>query len=250
MLAAHLHGVALRLVQGNLPVGQVALVACDDDGSLGGQVALQLLHPHVHFRPALQVGDVVHDQGPLCALVVHLVQCVVPLLSRGVPDVEGDLVAAGHLDRLGEAAGVHCADLLLVEVAATKAECEGGLADTGLPQHDHLEGGLRCALFLHCDLLLIINILFALIIINDTATYNYIIATTNDRHYHRRGQGALTPREASANAITRREQGEAAAIPKREHHREPQGVLAQDGLWGETPSIRRLHSQRALTPVY
>jgi hypothetical protein len=63
VLATHTHGVALGLVQGDLPVWQVAFISCNDDWGIGWQVALQLLHPDVDLGPGLKVGDVINDQS-------------------------------------------------------------------------------------------------------------------------------------------------------------------------------------------
>ena len=96
MLASNPHGVALGLVQGYLPILDIAFIARDDDWCLGGEVSLQLLDPHIDLVPRLQVSDVVYNESPLCALIVNLVEGMISLLSGCVPDVERVLLSAGQ----------------------------------------------------------------------------------------------------------------------------------------------------------
>lgn len=51
MLAADTHRVSLGLIERDLPILDVALVAGDDDRRLCGEVPLQLLDPHAHLVP-------------------------------------------------------------------------------------------------------------------------------------------------------------------------------------------------------
>ena len=78
---------------------------------------MQLLDPHIDLVPRLQVGDIIYNQCTLRTLVVDLVERVVSLLARCVPDVERVLLSnrKGHL--LGQARRVDGTDLFLVKVA-------------------------------------------------------------------------------------------------------------------------------------
>lgn len=62
VLASEAHGVAFGLLEGYLPVRDVALVARDENGRLLGKVREQLLHPYLHLVPRLEVRDIIYNQ--------------------------------------------------------------------------------------------------------------------------------------------------------------------------------------------
>ena len=61
MLAAEAHGVALGLLDGNLSVRDVTLVAGDENGRLLGEISEQLLHPYLHLVPRLEIRDIIYN---------------------------------------------------------------------------------------------------------------------------------------------------------------------------------------------
>lgn len=130
MLTADTHRVSLSLLERDLSILDVAFVTRDDDRRLCWEVPLQLLDPHAHLVPRLHVGNIIHYQGTLRALVIDLIERVISLLTSCVPDVEGALLPSAHLHLLRETARVDRADLLLIEVAPAKPEGERGLPHT------------------------------------------------------------------------------------------------------------------------
>ena len=62
VLASEAHGVAFGLLEGNLPVGDVTLVAGDENGRLLGEISEQLLHPYLHLVPGLEIRDIIYNQ--------------------------------------------------------------------------------------------------------------------------------------------------------------------------------------------
>ena len=55
---------------------------------------------------------------------------MISLLAGGVPDVDLDLAAPSHLDRLAQTASINRANLLVVEIALAETEGQGGLTHT------------------------------------------------------------------------------------------------------------------------
>jgi hypothetical protein len=55
---------------------------------------------------------------------------MISLLAGGVPDVDLDLAAPSHLDRLAQAARIDGANLFVVEIALAETEGQGGLTHT------------------------------------------------------------------------------------------------------------------------
>jgi hypothetical protein len=56
---------------------------------------------------------------------------MISLLAGGVPDVDLDLAAPSHLDRLAQAARIDGANLLVVKIPLAETEGQGGLTHTG-----------------------------------------------------------------------------------------------------------------------
>ena len=62
MLAAHVHGVSLGLLQGDLSIWEVAFISSNNNWGLSREVPLELLDPDVDLGPGLKIGDVIHNQ--------------------------------------------------------------------------------------------------------------------------------------------------------------------------------------------
>ena len=56
----------------------------------GLNLSLKFFHPGFCSLKCVGVGDIIDDDGGLSSSVVHRGQTVVPLLARGVPDLELD----------------------------------------------------------------------------------------------------------------------------------------------------------------
>ena len=56
---------------------------------------------------------------------------MISLLAGGVPDVDLDLAAPSHLDRLAQAARIDGANLFVVEIALAETEGQRCLTHTG-----------------------------------------------------------------------------------------------------------------------
>jgi len=118
-------------IERDLSIWDIAFISCDYNGCLRRQEFLQLLDPYVDLGPRLQVGDVIHYQSTFSALVVDLVECMISLLTGGVPDVELDLSAPSDLNSLTKTARIDGTYLLIIEVALAETQCQRGLPHTG-----------------------------------------------------------------------------------------------------------------------
>ena len=65
------------------------------------------------------------------SLVVDLVECMISLLASSVPNVDLDLAAPSHLNRLTQAARVDGTYLFVVKITLAETEGQGGLSHTG-----------------------------------------------------------------------------------------------------------------------
>ena len=81
--------------------------------------------------PKLLIKDVLLT---FSSLVVDLVECMISLLASGVPNVDLDLAAPSHLNRLAQAARIDCTYLFVVEITLAETEGQGGLPHTRFNQ--------------------------------------------------------------------------------------------------------------------
>mmetsp|Transcript_20875 Transcript_20875/g.33813 ORF Transcript_20875/g.33813 Transcript_20875/m.33813 type:complete len:234 (+) Transcript_20875:344-1045(+) len=125
-----LFGIRGRLLCLHLALlSKIRLVACQRHHQAGVALPLQLAHPALGACERALALDVVHDDCCRRAPVVHRRQRVVPLLPRGVPDLE---LHRGVIDR-------HC---------LRQESCADGrlLVVEELPLHEtQNQGGLACA---------------------------------------------------------------------------------------------------------
>ena len=107
---------------------EVCFVADEhDDCVVETEVVFEFLDPVLHVVEGLSVGDVVGDDGAVCAVVVSRREGFISFLSRGVPDLYFDLVLA-DLDGLGEEVHSDGRLALYAELVADEAREQVGLA--------------------------------------------------------------------------------------------------------------------------
>jgi hypothetical protein len=109
-------------------VGEVALVADEEeDGVLLG-VGLDLVHPELaDVVEAEGVGEVEDEEDALAAAVVGAGDGPEPLLPRSVPDLELDVLAI-NLDGLEAEVHPDGCQVVLGELVLDEAHQDGGLA--------------------------------------------------------------------------------------------------------------------------
>lgn len=62
-MASEAHGIALGLIERNLPVRDVTLVPRDENRGLLREISEKLLHPDLDLVPGLEICDIIDNQG-------------------------------------------------------------------------------------------------------------------------------------------------------------------------------------------
>ena len=132
-------GELLALVRGDLArVSHVALVSDKDAGDVVGGVLLDLVHPVLDRGEALAVSDVVSYDDTVSALVVGRGDGLEALLAGGVPDLQLDGLSV-DLDSTDLEVNANSGHEVVCEHVVSETEQQGGLADTGVADQEHLE---------------------------------------------------------------------------------------------------------------
>lgn len=99
---------------------------------------LNLVHPVLNGTETLTISDVVGDDDTVSALVVAACNRLEAFLPGGIPDLQLDRLSV-HFDGPDLKVDSNGGHEVICEHVVSESQEEGGLADTGVSDQQHLE---------------------------------------------------------------------------------------------------------------
>ena len=99
---------------------------------------LNLVHPVLNGAETLAISDVIGDDDAVSALVVAACNGLEAFLPGGIPDLQFDRLAV-HFDSPDLEVDSNSGHEVICEHVVSESQEEGGLADAGVSDQQHLE---------------------------------------------------------------------------------------------------------------